>query len=73
MTRTDVLDGLRMLRFFNQRAGRELWFDKTEPAQEEDIEHTEKVLTAAIKLIEKDKEDIDFLIKKELVSWEDKN
>lgn len=46
-----VIDGLERLRFFNQRAGRELWSDKPHDVQEQDIENADKVYGDAIDLI----------------------
>lgn len=48
MTIEQVLDGLERLRFFNQRAGRELWADKPKDIQEEDIEKADKIYIEAI-------------------------
>lgn len=46
-----VIDGLERLRFFNQRAGRELWSEKPHDVQEQDIENADKVYDEAIGLI----------------------
>lgn len=46
-----VIDGLERLRFFNQRAGRELWSEKPNDVQEQDIENADKVYDDAIDLI----------------------
>ena len=43
MTRAELLDGLYMLRFFNDRAGRLLWFYKTTEIQDKDIKRAEEV------------------------------
>lgn len=48
-----LIDGLEMLSFFNQRAGRELWNDKSTDLQNVDIDNADKYLTAAIKILEK--------------------
>jgi hypothetical protein len=55
MTKAEILDGLYMLRFFNDRAGRLLWFDKTMELQDKDIKKAEKIFTEAISYIENDK------------------
>lgn len=47
-TKENIIDGLEMLCFFNQRAGRELWFDKPKDVQEKDIENAERILQSAI-------------------------
>lgn len=46
-----VIDGLERLRFFNQRAGRELWSDKPHDVQEKDIADADKVYDDALSLI----------------------
>lgn len=55
MTKAEILDGLYMLRFFNDRAGRMLWVDKPTEIQDKDIKRAEKIFTEAIEFIEKDK------------------
>lgn len=55
MTKAEILDGLYMLRFFNDRAGRLLWFDKTTELQDKDIKRAEKIFSEAIEFIENDK------------------
>ena len=47
----NIIDKLEMLRFFNQRAGRELWADKEKEAQDKDIENADRILNNAIDLI----------------------
>lgn len=47
----NIIDKLEMLRFFNQRAGRELWADKKKEAQDKDIENADRILNNAIDLI----------------------
>jgi len=49
--REKVIDGLERLRFFNQRAGRELWADKPHDVQEEDIANADAVYANAIALL----------------------
>ena len=46
-----VMDGLERLRFFNQRAGRELWADKPKEVQEQDIANADKVYSDALELL----------------------
>ena len=46
-----VIDYLEQIRFFNQRAGRELWNDKPTDIQNKDIENTDKKLSEAIQTI----------------------
>ena len=46
-----VIDGLEMLRFFNQRAGRELWTDKPHDVQEQDISNADVIYVSAIALL----------------------
>ena len=46
-----VIDYLEQIRFFNQRAGRELWNDKPTNIQNKDIENTDKKLSEAIQTI----------------------
>lgn len=48
----ELIDGLQMLEFFNQRAGRELWADKPHDVQERDIESAQNILLSAIGTIE---------------------
>ena len=55
MTKAEILDGLYMLRFFNDRAGRLLWFDKETEIQDKDIKRAEKIFSEAIEFIENDK------------------
>ena len=49
----ELKDKIEMLRFFNQRAGRELWKDKPEDIQDEDILNADNILSDAIKMIDK--------------------
>lgn len=51
MTRTELLDKLNMLQFFNQRAGRELWQEKPKEVQDKDIENADKILGEAIEML----------------------
>lgn len=44
---TACLDGLEMLKFFNSRAGRELWAEKPKDIQDEDIKCADQILSAA--------------------------
>lgn len=46
-----VIDGLEMLRFFNQRAGRELWADKPHDIQETDIANADAIYANAIAML----------------------
>ena len=46
-----IIDGLEMLRFFNQRAGRELWTDKPYNVQEQDISNADMIYVSAITLL----------------------
>ena len=43
-----LIDGLEMLRFFNQRAGRELWQTKPREIQNTDIKDADEILSKAI-------------------------
>lgn len=49
--REKVINGLEMLRFFNQRAGRELWTDKPHDVQEQDISNADAIYASAIVLL----------------------
>ena len=49
MNKQEIIDGLEMLLFFNQRAGRELWNDKLKEIQDKDIAKAEEILQNAIK------------------------
>lgn len=51
-----VIDGLEQLKFFNQRAGRELWNGKPTDIQNKDIDNAEKKIDNAIKTIRELKE-----------------
>ena len=42
-----IIDGIEMIEFFNQRAGRELWMDKPKDIQEEDLKKENEILNAA--------------------------
>ena len=42
-----IIDGIEMIEFFNQRVGRELWFDKPKEIQEEDLKKENEILKAA--------------------------
>lgn len=46
-----IIDHLEQILFFNQRAGRELWFDKPKEVQEIDIANAERHLQEAIDYI----------------------
>lgn len=48
MNKAEIIEGLSMLSFFNQRAGRELWNDKPKDVQDEDIAKAEEILQNAI-------------------------
>lgn len=43
-----LVDKMEQLKFFNQRAGRELWIDKPREIQDEDIESADITLSMAI-------------------------
>lgn len=45
-------DRIEQAQFFNQRAGRELWNDKPKDVQERDIERSDKLYDALLKLID---------------------
>ena len=60
-----VIDGLQRLRFFNQRAGRELWADKPKEVQEQDIASADKVYSDALALLKEQEEIIN------RYQWED--
>ena len=47
----EIMDGLERLRFFNQRAGRELWADKPKEVQEQDIANADKIYSDALELL----------------------
>lgn len=47
-----LIDGLAMLRFFNQRAGRELWQNKPTEVQNHDIFTADEILSKAIQKLE---------------------
>lgn len=47
-----LIDGLAMLRFFNQRAGRELWQTKPKEVQNYDIFTADEILSKAIQKLE---------------------
>ena len=51
-----VIDGLEMLRFFNQRAGRELWADKPQDIQEKDIANADAIFEDALTMLKEQKE-----------------
>ena len=42
-----IIDGIEMIEFFNQRAGRELWMDKPKDIQDADILKEQEILLAA--------------------------
>ena len=42
-----IIDGIEMIEFFNQRAGRELWMNKPKDIQEEDLKKENEILNAA--------------------------
>lgn len=46
--RSNLIDKLKQLRFFNQRAGRELWSDKSHEIQDKDIKNADEILDMAI-------------------------
>lgn len=54
--REKAIDGLEMLRFFNQRAGRELWADKPHDIQETDIANADAILADALELLKEQQE-----------------
>lgn len=51
INREKTIDGLEMLQFFNQRAGRELWADKPHNIQEMDIANADAIFADAIALL----------------------
>ena len=51
INREKVIDGIERLRFFNQRAGRELWGDKPTEIQNQDIADADSILADAIVLL----------------------
>lgn len=56
-----TIDGLERLRFFNQRAGRELWGDKPHDVQEQDIASADMVYVDAIELMKSQQAEIEQL------------
>lgn len=42
-----IIDGIEMVEFFNQRAGRELWMNKPKDIQDADIQKEQEILLAA--------------------------
>ena len=42
-----IIDGIEMIQFFNQRAGRELWMNKPKDIQDADIQKEQEILLAA--------------------------
>ena len=61
MNMEKVIDGLEMLRFFNQRAGRELWADKPHDVQEQDISNADVIYASDIAMLKEQKAEIAFL------------
>ena len=61
MNMEKVVDGLEMLRFFNQRAGRELWADKPHDVQEQDISNADVIYASAIAMLKEQQELIENL------------
>jgi len=53
--RSKLLDKLEQLKFFNQRAGRELWSDKSQELQDEDIKNADAILEMAISALSENK------------------
>lgn len=49
--REKVIDGIERLRFFNQRAGRELWGDKPTEIQNNDIADADNIFSDALALL----------------------
>lgn len=49
MTYDGIIDGLEMMDFFADRAGKELWFDKPTDIQNQDIAKHHQILQSAIK------------------------
>ena len=64
MNREKIIDGLEMLRFFNQRAGRELWIDKPHDVQEQDISNADRIYVSTISLLKEQRERINELEEK---------
>ena len=56
--REKVIDRLEMLRFFNQRAGRELWADKPHDIQEADIANADVIYADALAMLKEQEERI---------------
>lgn len=54
--RSKLLDKLEQLRFFNQRAGRELWGDKPREIQDKDIKNADEILGMAISALSENRE-----------------
>ena len=52
----ELVDKLKQLRFFNQRAGRELWGDRPREIQDKDIENADTILSKAISALSSDGE-----------------
>ena len=63
--REKVIDRLEMLRFFNQRAGRELWADKPHGIQETDIANADAIFADALALL-KEREPVPPVIRQEM-------
>lgn len=42
-----IIDGIEMIEFFNQRAGRKLWMNKPKDIQDADIQKEQEILLAA--------------------------
>lgn len=57
----ELIEALERLKFFNQRAGRELWADKPREIQDKDIESAEKTIELAISAL-KDIEKIQIIV-----------
>ena len=51
MTYNEIIDGLEMMDFFADRAGKELWFDKPTDIQNQDIAKHHQILQSAIKTL----------------------
>lgn len=54
----ELIEALERLKFFNQRAGRELWADKPREIQDKDIESAEKTIELAISALSENKGDL---------------
>lgn len=61
--RIELIDKLEQLRFFNQRAGRELWGDKPREIQDKDIENADTILSKAISALSEEDNTMEWIYK----------